>query len=232
MLQQLTDKVYYYPCTRGGRPLLGYVRGSERSLAVDAGYSDRHVAEFYAALVAISLPLPDYTALTHCHLDHSFGLYACHGSGVACDLTNLKLRCHLRNSTREGYREYLMHDPGFAAEFGHGEPITIVPAPIEFSDELTLNLGGVTARLFRVDSPHTYDSVCVHIPEEGVLFLGDATYGKYSESWGPNHARLRSLVRVIERCDCRWCLCSHGSPQEKSALLPHLYSVLERAAKE
>lgn len=52
-LNRLTDRIYYLehePET--DRPMLAYIRGDKWSLAIDAGYSSSHVADFYRAIEA------------------------------------------------------------------------------------------------------------------------------------------------------------------------------------
>ncbi|MDN6167079.1 MAG: MBL fold metallo-hydrolase, partial [Tetragenococcus koreensis] len=62
-LQQLTNHIFYYPHqTETDRPMLAYVKGDKLSLAIDAGNSSDHVAEFYQTLQAKKLKLPDLTA--------------------------------------------------------------------------------------------------------------------------------------------------------------------------
>ncbi len=90
----------------------------------------------------------------------------------------------------------MMGDPYFSLEYGENEP---VPADIEFADTLTLNLGGVTAQIFCVVSPHTADSVCIHVPEERALFLGDAIYGDFNRGWYlPSHAHPHTRQEILK----------------------------------
>ena len=51
MLEQVTQRVWCLLWEEErDRPSLYYIRGDRRSLAVDAGSSPAHVAQFYAAL--------------------------------------------------------------------------------------------------------------------------------------------------------------------------------------
>ena len=57
-LKQLTGRIWYYPYEQErDRPNLIYIRGDRWSLAVDAGHSDAHIAEFYSALEEAGFPL-------------------------------------------------------------------------------------------------------------------------------------------------------------------------------
>ena len=65
-LNRLTERIWIYPFEKErDRPNLCYIRGDRWSMAVDAGHSDAHVADFYRALEAERLPLPSLTVLTH-----------------------------------------------------------------------------------------------------------------------------------------------------------------------
>ena len=73
------------------RPNLGYVKGKNWSLAIDAGHSAAHTKEFYALLEKENLPLPCLTVLTHWHWDHTFGMHAANGLSIANEKTNRHL---------------------------------------------------------------------------------------------------------------------------------------------
>ena len=74
-LKNLTKNIYFLPHEpEVDRPMLAYVKGDKFSLAVDAGYSKKHVQDFYRALRSCDLKEPDFTVITHWHYDHTFGL--------------------------------------------------------------------------------------------------------------------------------------------------------------
>lgn len=61
-LKQLTERVWFMPYEEErDRPNLGYIKGDNWALAVDAGHSEEHVNQFYALLEKEGLPLPDLT---------------------------------------------------------------------------------------------------------------------------------------------------------------------------
>lgn len=68
-LNRLTDRIYYLehePET--DRPMLAYIRGDKWSLAIDAGYSSSHVADFYRAIEA------EHLKKTRFYCDHPLAL--------------------------------------------------------------------------------------------------------------------------------------------------------------
>ena len=103
----------------------------------------------------------------------------------------------------------------------------IAQADILFRDRLTLALGGVTAELFRVVSPHTEDNACVYLPEKRLLFLGDSVCEDVYNGGILDRRRLAALVETIRGIDCDCCVLSHEPPLPKRQLLAELEAELE-----
>lgn len=168
--------------------MLGYIRGERYSFAVDAGNSRRHVEKFYAALDAAELRRPDFTVLTHWHWDHTFGLHAVDGAAIACEATNEMLcRASRWKWSEEAMRERLRTgeeiefcDKHIRAEYPDRKEISVVPAGLVFHGRLSIDLGGVHCVLLQTEAPHERDCVLVHVPEQGILFAGDADCGGLS----------------------------------------------------
>ena len=195
--------------------MLGYIRGERYSLAVDAGNSRRHVEKFYAALDAAELRRPDFTVLTHWHWDHTFGLHAVDGAAIACEATNEMLcRASRWKWSEEAMRERLRTgeeiefcDKHIRAEYPDRKEISVVPASLVFHGRLSIDLGGVHCVLLQTEAPHERDCVLVHVPEQGILFAGDADCGDfYSLDGGYDKARsvtLRRWKQWSSSCMCR-----------------------------
>jgi len=228
-LKQLTGRIFYIPHEpERDRPMLAYLRGSKFSLAIDAGYSSEHVDSFYAALEQAGLRPPDFTAVTHWHYDHTFGLHRISGISIAYERTNEFLREQQRNASDPGYFDLLKQaDIHFAREYRNLPAPRIVPADLSFRERLVLDLGGLTAQLFHAEAPHSEDTVCIYVPEERVLFLGDATSEDFFNGSPMDQNKLRQLVRMIEGTPCMFCVLSHAEPLSKDALLAYLYTILE-----
>ncbi len=221
-IRQLTDRIYLYPCEEErDRPLLGLIVGDRLSLAVDAGHSKAHVDDFYAALQRKGLPLPDVTALTHWHWDHTFGMHAVHGLTAAGRATNEQLKQILQSWTEASKQAYCRMDAHIAAEYAGGQDMQVVLADIVFEDRLEIDLGGVTAQLFRTVSPHTDDAVLVYVPEEKTLFIGDSLSGVYP-TWEADPVKSGELLRTIEGIDCDYCLFSHWDQTGREDVLAQL----------
>lgn len=230
-LKRLTNRVFYFPHQKElDRPLLGYIKGDKYSLMIDAGYSKNHVQEFNKAVSEKGLIPPHFTVITHWHQDHTLGMHAIEGITIANVRTNNKLKEMMQwKWTDEAMKERIRQgiDIEFAEIYMRREypvlgDIKVVPADLVFEQKLTLDLGGLTAKIFHVESPHSNDSVFIYIPEEKVLFVGDST----SEDFYNNHYldknKLKSLVATLESLECDYCLLGHAEPLKKRDLLAYL----------
>ena len=210
-LKKLTEHVHYLPPDDfKDRPLLGYVCGEKYSLAIDGGFSPDHVKLFYDAIEAEGLRLPDYTALTHWHWDHTLGLPAIRGELIASKKTDELLAEERERLKDPEYDKKLRRWYYFVDDEFPGVPIPeIRTADIEFEDSYELDLGGVTAKLWWVEAPHTPDSTLIYIPEDKVLFLGDASLGDFETGGRVDLKKMEKLNAIVEETGCSKLLLGH-----------------------
>ena len=221
-LEQLTERIWYYPHEKErDRPNLGYIRGDRWSLAVDAGHSDAHTAEFYRALEEAGLPLPQLTVLTHWHWDHSFGLHAIHGLSLANAVTNRYLRECREKLEKNGPEEFLALDESVRKEYAGNRPVRIIPADLEFTGEMTLDAGNCPIRVFQAAAPHTDDSTLIEVPGEKVLFIGDCTGGTFP-NWEKDPALVRALAATLAAANAETILEGHWVPDSKEGTIKDL----------
>lgn len=226
-LSRLTDRIYYLPHDQAvDRPMLAYINGDKLSLAIDAGYSASHVKDFYDALRDTDFGAPNLTVITHWHYDHTFGLHAIKGISIAHQKTNLFLREQQEKAKDRNYIELLKKDDiYFEKEYAGQNELKIVVSDLEFTDEITLNLGNITAHIFHTVSPHSEDTSCIYIPEVKVLFLGDSTSEDFFNGGYMDKMKLNYLIQTINSIDCEYCVLSHCEPLRKNELLTYLDSI-------
>ena len=226
-LNKLTNRIYFLEHDpEVDRPMLAYLKGDKICLAIDAGYSASHVQDFYREIEAEQFNKPDFTVITHWHYDHTFGMHAISGISVAHDKTNEFLEGQQEQAMDPGYIEILKReDIHFRQEYCGQNKLNIVLSDVSFSDNMTLDLGGVTARIFHTVSPHSEDTVCIYVPEEKVLFLGDSTSEDFFNSGYMDRDKLQALIQMIQSTDCDCCILSHCEPLRKADLLDYLCSI-------
>ncbi len=207
-LHKLSERIYYSDFEEErDRPALGYVRGDKFSVAVDAGHSKKHLDEFYELLKQQELPLPALTLITHWHWDHTFAMHAVKGLTVCLEETDRLLREFITNRSEENDRKFLELDPSIAREY-EGQKLIVVPADITFREKMTIDAGNVTINLFRTVSPHCDDAALIEIPEEKVLFLGDAISGVFPY-WIADPVKKKALISVLEGLDVNTFIGAH-----------------------
>ncbi|MDD3244439.1 MAG: MBL fold metallo-hydrolase [Eubacteriales bacterium] len=237
-LKQLTPRVWYFtPCQQGDRPALGYIRGDNFSVAVDAGNSAAHTGEFLQALAARGLPAPSFVVLTHWHWDHTFGLHALPCPVIAGEATQAKLRevarwkwddASMLARLRSGQEIEMCHQD-IPVEYPDRSAICVRTATLTFSRQMTLEAGGVSCVLTCVDSPHSRDAVLVRVPEEEVLFIGDADCGDHYENGGNfDPDRLRAFSSLLEATPFQWCVLGHDEPGTREQELAYLREEQEK----
>lgn len=224
-LTKVTDRVWFYPFEKErDRPILGYIKGDNMSIAVDAGHSETHTKEFYSALEAAGLPLPKITVLTHWHWDHTFGMHSVNGISIANTLTDSYLKQFKQKIDKKGVEVFLSLDECIHKEYERNKPVIITFPDIVFTDELSIDAGNCPIRLFRSKAPHTDDSTLVFVEREKVLFLGDAASGTVP-TWVKNPELCNQLANTIDALDVDVCLESHRTPETKQEMIDDLRAV-------
>ena len=175
-LKQLTDHIWIMPFeAERDRPNLGYVKGDNWSMAIDAGHSAAHTMDFYDLLGKENLPLPALTVITHWHWDHTFGMHAVNGLCLANAKTNKYLSEWKEKIEKNGPDEFFAIHESIRREYAGGAEVIVKQADMVFSGEITLDLGNCKVKVIQAEAPHTDDSTLIYVDNDDTLFLGDAT---------------------------------------------------------
>ncbi len=221
-LKQLSQHIWYMPFEEErDRPNLGYIKGDNYSIAIDAGHSAAHTRQFYDLLEKENLPLPSLTVITHWHWDHTFGMHAVNGLCLASEKTNQYLATWKEKIEINGPGEFLSMKESIRKEYEGNREVIVVKADMAFSGEITLDLGGCTIKVMQTAAPHTDDSAVIYVCEDKTLFLGDATCPQF-----PNGAKdldlSRKLADTIREIDPDICVEGHWGPVETDDTLEDL----------
>jgi hypothetical protein len=76
---------------------------------------------------------------------------------------------------------------------------------------MTLDAGNCPIRLFQAEAPHTDDSTLIHVPGEGVLFLGDAEGGAFP-NWEKDMDLAARLAETVRGTGASLCVEGHWEP--------------------
>jgi glyoxylase-like metal-dependent hydrolase (beta-lactamase superfamily II) len=222
-LKRLSQHIWYMPFEEErDRPNLGYVKGDNYSIAIDAGHSAAHTRQFYDLLEKENLPLPSMTVITHWHWDHTFGMHAVNGLRIANSITNNHLKEYGKKLEKEGTEEFLSMYDAIRNEYADNLPVIVTLADIVYDLEMTLDLGGCSVKLIQSEAPHTDDSTLVFVPEEKVLFIGDSACGALPD-WRKDPRLCRKLADSINMLDADTVIDGHWVKQTKDEALNDLH---------
>jgi glyoxylase-like metal-dependent hydrolase (beta-lactamase superfamily II) len=131
------------------------VAGTHHRLVVDTLMRPADMAPFHGATLIL---------YTHHDWDHCWGSSAFPGVPIIGHrLTGDQMRS---SAEQEKFAAMSLAHPGFFAGS------RLIPPDITFTDQLTIDLGGLTVQLYHMPG-HTADSVIAHVVELGVLLAGD-----------------------------------------------------------
>jgi cyclase len=150
------------------------ILGSGATLLVDPLIAPAHARLVDEALVARSAPPVRFVVLTHHHTDHALGSswFARRGAAViAHDQCRAGMEKHHAALIAERRR-----DPALCGLFADAESL---PPTVLFSDGVTLDLGGVEARVIHTGHGHTRGDAIVHLPVESLAVCGDLVSNGY-----------------------------------------------------
>lgn len=227
-LKRQSDRFWYMtPVNETDRPILGAVIGDTHTLMIDAGNSESHASLFIQELVKNDINPPSILALTHWHWDHIFGLsFLPNVVSISSEATKSEMEKlvpysweddALEERVREGI-EIEFCATAIQKEFGDNRSIDIRLPTLTFKDSVVLDLGGVRTVLAHVGGDHASDSVVIYIPEEKILFLGDALYANlYAPSWRMTADETLRLLDRLEEFEADAYVWSHGEVVSRDA---------------
>lgn len=201
--------------------------GRERALLLDTGFG---IDDVRAAVSAIT-PLPVELILTHGHFDHALGARQFARCAMFADdmpdfleYTRPEARSWVLDCARAaGVRPEIDAEAFLRGDFAPPEPLR----------EGTIELGGLTARLYQIPG-HTPGSAVAYVPEHRLLLTGDdwneCTW-LFFERALPVKAYRESFRRMLELPFER-AICPHRTGVFDRSVLERFYGALTDAALE
>jgi len=144
---------------------IAFVQTADGIVAIDAGTTEASARAAVAALRRVTTQPITHVILTHAHWDHIGGLPAVAGPGTRL-IAQAKFADELQivNETGVSFRYF------FGSE--GARRYTVAPDRLVGARE-TITVGGTELVLYPVHGGETDDALLVHLPESGVLFVGD-----------------------------------------------------------
>jgi glyoxylase-like metal-dependent hydrolase (beta-lactamase superfamily II) len=150
-------------------PNIGVVLGDDAALVIDTGMGPTNGAKALEIAKDLAGSRPLILTLTHFHPEHGFGAQVF--KGVAKIIYNEAQRDELRRKGEAFLGMFRTFGPAVAAAL---EGTTIVePDEVYIGPRATIDLGGRSVELRATGKAHTLGDQTVHVPDCGVVFMGD-----------------------------------------------------------
>lgn len=216
-VQQLADDTWIYlPQWQRLEPTVGLILTSEGWVVIDGGNSPTHARRVLNAMRRIREAPIRYVINTHRHFDHVFGNQVFDAPVIASQRCRQRFRANLEDDwaphrvQRWLRDEMLPHTSALTAEDFDG--LAPVPPSISFQSALTLDVGETELQLTPSQGAHSDDHISVFLPEQRILFVGDAFYFHDSEG---KITRWLKLLDELVQWEAETIVPGHEAPYDR-----------------
>jgi glyoxylase-like metal-dependent hydrolase (beta-lactamase superfamily II) len=189
-LKQLTPHVWAIY----GNPNIAIIVGAKATLVVDTGLGNRNGAFIAGEVLKLRKSPKLFLTTTHGHPEHAAGQ-----DGFPADTVVIRPKVQQKEmeATGAGVIEI------FRARDNTNKELLvdarIGKSDILFDDELTLDLGDVTARLSWFGPAHTNGDMLTFIEPDGVLVSGDVVQNKAGIGLSGSQSTIKSWLAVLDK---------------------------------
>jgi glyoxylase-like metal-dependent hydrolase (beta-lactamase superfamily II) len=177
-----------------GFPNIGIVVGDRATLVVDTGLGPRNGAIAAAEAQKLSKGSLLYLTTTHYHPEHAAGEGGFPANTIIArpvaqqkELEERGMQFVEMFSSRSPQMKELLAGVKFRAP------------DITFAEEMTLDLGGVTARLFWMGQAHTKGDELVDVEPDSTLISGDVVQNKTVPNLPDDNASMKGWVEILTK---------------------------------
>jgi glyoxylase-like metal-dependent hydrolase (beta-lactamase superfamily II) len=196
---KVSQHIYVIPDARVNLvPNIGFVVGDRATLVIDAGMGPRNGETVLRELAAVSKNANVYITTTHFHPEHVTGAQAFPASAIV--IRNEVQQDEVVNKQPERIENFSRRSPEIKALLQEVKPR---PPDILFGNDLKVDLGGVTVRLFTRGPAHTKGDTFILVEQDNVLFTGDVIVNRFfpimpdAESSGKNWLAILDQLEAI-----------------------------------
>lgn len=228
-MQKITEHIYvmeHQP--EVDRPWIGYIKGNKEAALIDAGNSKAHAEKIQGKLQGLELAMPEHVLITHSHWDHSYGIVGWNCIVYSGELTYKILEdMQTWQWTMEEFEQHIQTNeiplfcrPHMLLEYPDLQGIKVCLPDKVISEEETIDLGDVHVKCIPVQSPHVDDSVVYYVPEDQVIFIGDAYCEEViGEDWIDRPEIRKTFLGRINQFPYRLVVTGHHGVMKREEFL-------------
>ncbi|HTB18367.1 MAG TPA: MBL fold metallo-hydrolase [Bryobacteraceae bacterium] len=179
-----------------GFPNIGIVVGSRATLVVDTGLGPRNGAIVMKQAEKLAKTPNLYLTTTHFHPEHAMGEQAFPPRTVIIRpaVQQDEMNTHA-TELMDLFRSFSAQSKELLAD------VKMRPPDIVFDQEIKLDLGGVTARLFWWGPAHTHGDEMIFVVEDSVLIPGDIVQDKIVPNMPNADASVKNWLVILDRLE-------------------------------
>lgn len=194
---KLSEHVYVIPDGRVNLvPNIGFVVGNRATLVIDVGMGPKNGQTVLSELAKVSKNSTIYIATTHFHPEHVTGAQAFPASAIV--LRNEVQQDEVIHKQPERIENFSQRSPEIKALLQDVRPR---PPDILFGNELNVDLGGVTARLFTRGPAHTKGDTFILVKEDNVMFTGDVIVNRFFPIMPDAESSGTSWLKILDQLE-------------------------------
>jgi glyoxylase-like metal-dependent hydrolase (beta-lactamase superfamily II) len=175
-----------------GFPNVAIVTGDRATLVVDTGMGERNGATVLHEAQKLAKGPILYLTTTHYHPEHASGDEAFPASTVL-----IRPIVQQKELEEKGMQFVQMFSSRSALNAQLLEGVKFRTPDIMFDKEITLDLGGVTTRLFWMGPAHTRGDELIDVEPDSTLIPGDIVQNKLVPNAPDDHASVKGWVQIL-----------------------------------
>lgn len=179
-----------------GFPNIAIVVGNNATLVVDTGMGKKNGETVMRAVEKVSHNPKLFLTTTHFHPEHALGV-------EAFPPNTILIRNIVQEQEMAQYNtQFINMFKGFSADArALLKDVKLRPPDILFDKEATIDLGGVTARLFWLGPAHTRGDELIYVKEDGVLISGDIVQNKIIPNMPNDESSPKNWIAILDKLE-------------------------------
>jgi glyoxylase-like metal-dependent hydrolase (beta-lactamase superfamily II) len=179
-----------------GFPNIAFVVGKGATLVIDTGMGARNGAIVVREAAKLSKNPKLFLTTTHFHPEHALG-------EQAFPPNTILVRPVVQQQEMDQYStEFINMFKGFSPEAKTLlQDVKVRPPDMTFDKEATLDLGGVTARLFWLGPAHTRGDELIFVKQDNVLIPGDIVQDKIVPNMPNDEASPKNWIAILDKLE-------------------------------
>jgi glyoxylase-like metal-dependent hydrolase (beta-lactamase superfamily II) len=204
-------------------PNIAFVVGTKATLVVDTGLGPKNGVTVTKEAQKLARGKILYLTTTHYHPEHAAG-----DAGFPADTILIRPSVQQEELEKDGMRMVGLFSGRNAQNADLLKDVKFRTPDIVFDKEMTLDLGGVTARLFWMGTAHTQGDELIYVLPDKTLISGDVVQNKMLPNLPGPTANLTSWINILgqlKTLDVSFVVSDHGELGDGS-LIPQEYNFL------